>query len=229
MQKRSARAPFVVLCCAGAALAQDLAIYDHAQACDSWDLSTMPALAVGNQIVVAGSHRMMLYNKFPIITPSTTPLASIVQTDTAFPFKHTEPASFPFVNLLTWPDAAFDPYTGRTWIAFGEANGILPLVPPCYPAQPDRTSTDCFPNLHLAASKSATVSGFGGSDWNFITGSSATSMGNGGAAFFVGIRGSNFVQPFRATGHLPVEGFLTWLSLAFDENDVFVAGNDLAN
>lgn len=96
------------------------------------DLSTAPSLAVGGTIaIVVGSHGMHLINKaspFSVLfteTYAANPPVPVRATD--YPFVTVEPLDpFGLVNgHLVFPSAAYDPYTGRLWMASSDSRSLI--------------------------------------------------------------------------------------------------------
>ena len=144
MRVRGCCAVALLALAAGAAVGQDEVIYEVNAAAYRPDLSTAPSLAVGReQIVVLGSHRMMLFDKFvPIDPASSTSLLDGsnwggIPEYAGYRFQPALPSFAPSATGLIYPRADYDPITQNVWMLYSENSG-QEGANPFEPAQPDR-------------------------------------------------------------------------------------------
>ena len=206
------------------------------------DLSTAPSLAVGGTIaIVVGSHGMHLINKaspFSVLfteTYAANPPVPVRATD--YPFVTVEPLDpFGLVNgHLVFPSAAYDPYTGRLWMASSDSRSLITqgLSP--------EVARACTPFLHLAVQKDLATnpqSDFSTSQWWYYTGPfGGEPVGAGGHAFNFGMEPTLIPEtsgpvPFRDSSfwpeHRPPKDTLVLPLLAFEEDHVIVASTNSA-
>ncbi|MFI4916611.1 MAG: hypothetical protein ACIAS6_08920 [Phycisphaerales bacterium JB060] len=210
---------------AGAAMGQNEVIFGVGVAGSGVpDLSTAPSLAVGqSQVVVMGSHQMMLFDKSVPIDPLSP--ASLLDSEnwgagySGYPFEawsnYFPPLAIPG---LTFPRADYDPITGNVWLLYSEATGSETEPPmPFVPAQSEVQGGTCVKRLHLAASKHSAFDTFDTASANgfeYVTGTDAVNLGLN-------------PQPFApGGGHGPFGTDPIYPSFGFDTDDVFIAAMD---
>lgn len=225
---------------AGLASGQNLVVYGVDKSLSSLayrpDLSTAPSLALGEgevqeQLVVMGSHRMMMFDRTLTINPAgapslmdsedwATPLGLGSPQYGSYPFQPYNTLSYPYIPALTFPRADYDPITGNVWLLYGESLGQEITDPDFEPARPEIHRSTCVRRLHLAASKHPDFDTFDPSDpdgFAYITGSNAINL-------------AGVLTPFRVSPpfeHDPFGLDLVYPSFGFDTDDVFIAAMDL--
>lgn len=222
MRVRSGSVVACLLAFAGGALGQSsVSPYDVLYSSHAADISTTPSVAVStNQMVLFGSHRLMLYSKATTITP-TNALDNRTWSGSSyatFPFQPNTPASTSD-GWIVFPKADYDPLTGTMWMMCFESAELIGATPP----QPEITPQSCVRFLHVAttplASNITTLDDCGTSSppncWHYLTGSDAINVG------------SPSIPPYDLSGgHHPFSSPPRYLSMGFDERAVIVAATD---
>lgn len=233
---------------AGAALGQNYDIYRVPKDITEYrpDLSTAPSLAVGlNQVVVLGSHRMTMFDKASPINP-LSPLdfrrwgpVSYGTVPNDYPFRPAglnDPSADTYYALM-FPEAAYDPITGHVWMLYAEADD-MELDDPFIPTRQE-IAGDCFPVLHVAASRSTAFTNFN----RRLPGIIPPELDPGGFTYWTGnspftpdpageLGGRSLVlsnlftvyDPDFLGDHAQVKGSFLYPSIGFETDDVIFTG-----
>ncbi|MCW5756015.1 MAG: hypothetical protein KIT54_02140 [Phycisphaeraceae bacterium] len=229
----------------GLAMGQNHAIYTVDKEDYRADLSTAPSLAVGlEQVVVVGSHRMMMFDKSQAIDPMNPQDVrnwGPIQYSPTYPFLTSSPSSGSTISALIYPRAEFDPITGNVWILYSQASGTESTDPVFEPARPEFGGGACIRRLHIAASRRPDFDSFNVRlpgvippvpdpfGFTYWTGSTAIPEPDlGGAALNLNLPLLPY-DPNHVSDHFPVQNNLLNPSMGFDTNHVIIVADDSSN